>query len=246
MPRFFVSREQIDDSTITIKGADVNHIKNVLRLSAGDELSVSDGEGTDYHCTIAAADKQSVILEIMNSWNSFTELPVKLYLFQSVPKSDKMDMIIQKAVELGVYEIIPVYTEYTVVKLTGEKEQKRQKRWQTIAESAAKQAGRGLIPKVSDFMTYEKALSAAKELDRILMPYEKAEGMEAARSIMDSLGREQSIGIFIGPEGGFSAEEVKKAKDAGAEVLSLGRRILRTETAGLAVLSILMFRLESN
>ena len=244
MPRFFVKSDQITDQTIRIDGSDVNHIKNVLRLSSGDDISVSDGEGTDYHCRITDIKKDMILLEIMNSWKSYSELPVKLYLFQAMPKSDKMDLIVQKAVELGVYEIVPVYTEYTVVKLTPDKEKKRRGRWQTISESAAKQAGRGMIPGIADFITFDEAVKRAGELDRILLPYEKAEGMDAARSIVGSLDGAKSIGIFIGPEGGFSRAEVDMAVQEGAEVISLGKRILRTETAGLAALSILMFRLE--
>ena len=172
------------------------------------------------------------------------ELGTKLYLFQGLPKSDKMDLIIQKAVELGVYEIVPVVTRRTIVKLDEKKEAKKLARWQGISESAAKQAGRGRIPSVSPPVSFKDALEFAGTLDSVIIPYEKAEGMEASRAVVKGLKNKKSVGIFIGPEGGFDTEEVDAAMESGAVPVTLGRRILRTETAGLAVLSVLMFELE--
>lgn len=246
MPRFFADAQQITESGIVIRGSDVNHMKNVLRMAPGDEVTVSDGHGTDYFCRIAVMGRDEIELDIVDSWHSFVELPVKIYLFQGLPKADKMEWIIQKAVELGVYEIVPVITKRTVVKLDAKKEEKRRQRWQHIAESAAKQAGRALIPEVAPCMDFERALRVCHGLDSALIPYEKAEGMQHARDQVRAIHGSHSIGIFIGPEGGFEESEIEAAKAAGITPITLGRRILRTETAGLTMLSILMFELEED
>lgn len=246
MPRFFVSRDQIEGESITITGGDVGHISRVLRMSPGEELSVSDGEGTDYYCRITGIDREAVHLEIIGSWPSFSELPVKIFLYQGLPKAGKMDTIIQKAVELGVYKVIPVQTARSVARLDEKKESKKLERWQGISESAAKQAGRAIIPEVSGCLTFAQAVKACAAHDAVLMPYEKAEGMEEARQMVRSLHTSREIGILIGPEGGFEESEVQLAQSAGARTMSLGHRILRTETAGMTVLSILMFELEND
>lgn len=244
MSRFFVDPAQIGTRQITISGNDVNHIKNVLRMEKGADISISDGQGRDYFCVISQIDKDRIVLDIQNSWDSYVELGTKIYLFQGLPKSDKMELIIQKAVELGVYEIIPVVTRRTIVKLDEKKEVKKLARWQGISESAAKQAGRGIIPSVRPPVSFKDALEFAGTLDSVIIPYEKAEGMEASRAAVKGLKNKKSVGIFIGPEGGFDTEEVDAAMESGAVPVTLGRRILRTETAGLAVLSVLMFELE--
>ena len=244
MPRFFVTRAQVQGDAIVIQGNDVNHIKNVLRMRPGDELSLSDGEGMDYFCKIASIDRDEVRVNIENSWNSYVELPVKLYLFQGLPKGDKMELIIQKAVELGVYEIIPVRTKRVIVKLDDKKESKKIARWQQIAEGGAKQSGRGLIPEVKPVMGFAEALKYASSLDATLIPYEKAEGIQKTREIIHDLKGKKSVAVFIGPEGGFDEKEVEDAIASGAFPVTLGRRILRTETAGLTMLSILMFEFE--
>ena len=245
MPRFFVETDQISDKDIVITGTDVNHIRNVLRMTPGEEVTVSDGQGMDYFCRIAELTKEEVRLDIVDSWHSFVELPTKIYLFQGLPKNDKMELIIQKAVELGAFSIIPVETKRCVVKLDVKKAAKKVVRWQQIAESAAKQSKRMLIPEIHEVMTYKQALEFAKQLDVKLIPYELAKGMKETREILSEIKPEQSVGIFIGPEGGFEEEEVAKALEAGAHAITLGRRILRTETAGLAILSVLMFQLEN-
>jgi len=244
MPRFFVKPDQIQNEWVIITGNDVNHMKNVLRMSPGDTLSVSDGAGTDYFCIIEAMDKDEVRLHIENSWESYKELKSRLYLFQGLPKGDKLELIIQKAVELGVYEIIPMITRRTIVKLDDSKLTKKLNRWQNIAESAAKQSGRGIIPKIKKPMDFTEALSYSHSLECNLIPYERAEGVEASRKLIKSAANKGCIGIFIGPEGGFDAAEIELAIKAGIEPMTLGRRILRTETAGLAVLSVLMFQLD--
>lgn len=244
MPRFFVTRSQVQEDEIVIRGNDVNHIKNVLRMHPGDEISISDGQGMDYFCRIKTMEREEIGLSIENSWKSYVELPVHLYLFQGLPKSDKMELIIQKAVELGVYEIVPVRTNRVIVKLDEKKEEKKRARWQQIAESGAKQSGRGIVPEVKPVMRFRDALAYASGLDGMIIPYEKAEGIKETRKIISGLKGKKSIGIFIGPEGGFDEKEVEEAIGAGASAVTLGRRILRTETAGLAMLSVLMFEFE--
>ena len=246
MPRFFVSRDQIDGETAVITGSDVNHISRVLRMAPGEELSLSDGEGTNYYCAITEISRDEVRLKVIGSWPSFSELPVRIYLYQGLPKAGKMDTIIQKAVELGVYKIIPVQTARSVAKIEEKKEAKKQTRWQSISESAAKQAGRAIIPEVGSSLSFEEAINACKAHDAVLIPYEKAEGMEQARQLVRSLHGCREIGILIGPEGGFEESEVALAQSAGAHTMSLGHRILRTETAGMMVLSIIMFELETD
>lgn len=244
MPRFFVNPSQISENEIEITGGDVNHIKNVLRMTVGEEISVSDGHGRDYFGKIETLGRESITVRIENSWASYVELPVKLTLFQGLPKADKMELIIQKAVELGAYEIVPVVTKRTIVKLDEKKEAKKLARWQGISESAAKQSGRGLIPKVWAPVSFKQAVNEAAAMDAVLIPYEKAEGMESARQTVRNLKGKKHIGIFIGPEGGFDESEVETAAAAGAVPITLGKRILRTETAGLAALAVLMFELD--
>ena len=165
-------------------------------------------------------------------------------MFQGLPKSDKMDLIIQKCVELGVFRVVPVTTKRTVVKLDAKKEESRRKRWTAVSESAAKQSGRGIIPEISGVQSFREAVEEAGELDVCLIPYEKAENMARTREILSGIPAGASIGVFIGPEGGFEEEEVREAMEAGARPITLGRRILRTETAGMAVLAMLGYLLE--
>lgn len=244
MHRFFIQHSQIQDKRLYVEGADVNHIKNVLRMKHGDQVMISDGEGMQYLCTLEAFESGLVWFEIVDAWKENRELPSKLYLFQGLPKSDKMELIIQKATELGVYELIPTVTGRTVVKLDEKKAQKKTARWNAIAESAAKQSGRSRIPQVREVMTFSEALAYAGDLDVLLIPYEKAEGMEATRQAVEGIRPGQSVGIFIGPEGGFEEAEVEQAMACGALPVTLGRRILRTETAGFVVLSMLLYHLE--
>lgn len=245
MPRFFVDKNNITENEIKIYGNDVNHIKNVLRMKVGEELLACDGEGTDYKCTVAALEREEVLLEIISSFPAETELEQKLYLFQGLPKSDKMELIIQKAVELGVYEIIPVQTMRAIVKIDAKKEDKKIARWQQISEAAAKQSGRGIIPKIHTPMSFKEALNYAKELEGAVIPYENAKGIENTREIIAGLKNKASVGIFIGPEGGFDESEIELAFSKNILPVTLGKRILRTETAGLTILSILMFQAEN-
>lgn len=244
MHRFFVDNLSGASDNIIITGSDVNHIKNVLRLKIGEHIMISDGSGTDYECSISDIGSDMVTADIEDVFKNAAELPVKITLFQGMPKSDKLELIIQKAVELGVYEIVPVITKRTVVKIDDKKVDKKLDRYNGIAESAGKQSGRGIVPVVKPFISFKQALEYAKTLDMNLIPYEEARGMEYSREVIKDIHGKKSLGIFIGPEGGFAKEEVDMALDMGAKCITLGNRILRTETAGLAILSIIMFEVD--
>lgn len=244
MPRFYVDCCSAFESTIEITGEDVNHIKNVLRLKPGDKITISDNAGTDYECVIQSINSDKVIAGIEDMKRNASELDTRIVLFQGMPKSDKLEFIIQKAVELGVSEIVPVMTQRTVVKLDAKKEAKRLERYNSIALAAAKQSGRGIIPVVSSFMTFSKAVEYSRSLSMNIIPYENAKGIEHSRRVIADITGKDSLGIFIGPEGGFAESEVELAVSAGASCITLGNRILRTETAGLAALSIIMFNIE--
>ena len=244
MHHFFVTPQQISGDKIRIEGGDVNHMKNVLRMKLHEKAEISDGESRTYLCEVEAYEEDVAVLHILEEMEADTEPASKLYLFQGLPKSDKMELIVQKAVELGVYQVIPVAMKRSVVRLDDKKAAKKADRWNSIAESAAKQAGRSWIPEVTMPLSYNEALKMAEELDVTLLPYELAGGMEVTREVIRQIKSGQSVGIFIGPEGGFEPEEVDAAVSMGAKVITLGRRILRTETAGLATLAVLMFELE--
>ena len=245
MYRFYVSADQLAEKEVFISGGDVNHIKNVLRLEVGDWIVACDGNGTDYVSRIQSICSDEVVASIEKVQPTGTELPVRITLFQGMPKKDKLELIIQKAVELGACEIVPVMTKRTVVKLSEEKKiNKRLERWQSIAYAAAKQCDRGIIPTVHQPVSYEEALAMADQLDYNVIPYELQTGMEEARKIVDQACKQRSLGIFIGPEGGFEPEEVERAMTRNIHPMTLGKRILRTETAGMALLSILMFQMQ--
>lgn len=245
MHQFFVSSEQIQGRRVIINGKDVNHIKNVLRMKAGEEINVKTGmDGKEYRCGIREFTEDEVICELYFIKEEATELPVRVYLFQGLPKSDKMEWIIQKAVELGVYEIIPVATKRAVVKLDEKKVKNKLARWQGISEAAAKQSKRAIIPNVALPMSFREALAYSRGMDVKLIPYEMAEGMEQTRKAIEAIQRNQSVAVFIGPEGGFAEEEIKEAEGEGMLSVTLGKRILRTETAGMCVLAFLLYQLE--
>ena len=203
MPRFFVEPDQVSGNKIIIEGSDVNHITKVLRMKIGEELMVCDGTGFDYFCTIAKLDSDAVFCDVCNKWESYSELPVKVTLFQGLPKADKMELIIQKTVELGVCEIVPVAMQRSIAKLDDKKAGRKIERWQSISESAAKQAGRGIIPKVTEPMSFAEALEYAKEMDSIIVPYENAKGISYTKEVIREAKACARLAIFIGPEGGF-------------------------------------------
>lgn len=245
MYQFFVEDTQVSASAVTIEGSDVNHIKNVLRMKCGEKVRISTQSGKNYYCELTEITENIVQADILEEIAEGTELPNKIYLFQGLPKADKMELVIQKAVELGAYEIIPVAMKNCVVKLDDKKAENKVRRWQEIAKSAAKQSKRSLIPKVRMPLTYKQAVEMAKKLQAVFMPYENERGMAATKEAVERLTLGQSIGVFIGPEGGFSPEEIALAKDENMQLISLGKRILRTETAGLATLAILAYHLET-
>ena len=243
MYHFFVSEEQISGENAYIEGSDVNHIANVLRMKPGEELLISVKGDWDYLCKIVDIETDRVNLKVLESMEQ-RELPVKITLLQGIPKSDKLEMIIQKAIELGVSEIIPVKTKRVVVKIDEKKVDTKVNRWNAIAESAAKQSKRSIIPKVHEPMSIDNALEIVKDFGVKLIPYENADGIDKTRKILDNMDKTKNIAVFIGPEGGFEESEVERIKNSGFEVITLGKRILRTETAGLALLSNIMIRLE--
>ena len=261
MYQFFIEENQLVGDRISILGSDVNHIKNVLRMKNGERVRVSISDsGRSFFGIIESLLEDEVLVQVEKEDEAGTELSNKIYLFQGLPKGDKMELIIQKAVELGVYEIIPVAMKNCVVKLDDKKAASKVKRWQAISESAAKQSKRTLIPQIQMPMTWKNALKKAENVDIVLVPYENERGMDATREVLQNIKRGQSIAIFVGPEGGFSPEEIEQIapQDLFNELsvdenvastskvcrISLGKRILRTETAGLATLSMLVFCLD--
>ncbi len=247
MYQFFVEPHQINESDkrVIIVGSDVNHIKNVLRMKVGEELAVSNGvDGKEYRCGIVSLGEDCVECELRFVKEDGVELPVKVTLFQGLPKADKMELIIQKAVELGVTEIVPVATKRCVVKLDDKKATSKIARWQSIAEAAAKQSKRGIIPKVQSVQSFKLALQQAADMDVRLIPYELASGMEHTRELLGAIRPGQSVAVFIGPEGGFEESEIVLARENGVEPITLGKRILRTETAGMTVLAWIGYLLE--
>lgn len=247
MYQFFVEEDQVleKERLVIITGSDVNHIGNVLRMRIGEKIRISSAGGSSYFCNICEIASDEVRAEIINEDETGTELSNKIFLFQGLPKSDKMELIIQKAVELGVYEVIPVAMKNCVVKLDDKKAANKMKRWQAIAESAAKQSKRTIIPKIAEPISWKDAVRMAEELEVVLVPYENERGMDATREVIRGIADGQSIGIMIGPEGGFSSEEIAQVVEQERMYkISLGRRILRTETAGLATLSMLIYELD--
>lgn len=246
MYRFFIASGQISEGILRVTGEDVNHIKNVLRMKQGEDIEAVDENGLVTTARIKSLTADEILAGVLFSEPSGAELPNKITLFMGLPKFDKMELIIQKAVELGVSEIVPVTTRRTVVKLDAKKETSKRARWQAIAESAAKQAKRSYIPSVGEVKTFSKALEEARKMDTVLLPYECADNIEKTRAILGDIKSGESIGVFIGPEGGFEKEEAEAAGKAGAKIITLGKRILRTETAAIAILAVLMIGLEKN
>jgi 16S rRNA (uracil1498-N3)-methyltransferase len=231
--KFFTARENISDTQIIIDNEDVNHISRVLRLGVGDEITVCDGQGFDYTVKIVEIASKKIICDIIEKYKSETEPNIEVTLFQGLPKASKMDYIIQKTTELS----------RCVVKLENQKaEAKKVERWQKIAESAAKQSGRGVVPEISMPMSLDKAIEEMKNMDIFFAPYE-CEEETSIKNVLLSKSEPQKVGFIIGPEGGFDISEIEKIKSAGINTVTLGRRILRTETAGEAVLSMIMYEI---
>lgn len=243
MYNFFVNDDCRQGDRYVITGADHNHIKNVLRMKVGDTILIS-ANGKSNLCEIEIIDNDEIVAPIIEEDYQNTELPLQIHLFQGLPKSDKMELIIQKAVELGVYSITPIEMKRCIVKLDDKKKKSKQTRWQAISESAAKQSKRNTIPEINEIISYKAALNAAKELDLLLVPYENEDGILSTKEALAELKEAKSVGIIIGPEGGFDDAEIEAAKDAGGRIISLGKRILRTETAAITAVGMCMLYTE--
>ncbi len=245
MFNFFAEAHQRNGREFVLDGANHNHIKNVLRMREEDTFLVSH-EGASHLCRLARLESDCTVAEIIEENYQNTELPVELYLFQGLPKSDKMEWIIQKTVELGICSIVPVEMTNCVVKLEEKKKKAKQTRWQAIAEAAAKQSKRTVIPHVLEPMSYKSALQFAQTMDLVFVPYENARGMLATKEALGHIKAGMKVGIFIGPEGGFDPKEIEAVTAMGGSTLSLGSRILRTETAAITAVSLCMLHIEMN
>ena len=245
MFNFFVDETARTGDQFQITGADYNHICNVLRMQIGDTFLVSCG-GASSLCSLCQIGDDTVVAQIVEENYQNTELSVRFYLFQGLPKGDKLELIIQKTVELGVAGIIPVEMNRCVMKLDEKKKKSRQERWQSIAESAAKQSKRNVIPEVECVMTYQQAMKRASEMDLFLVPYENERGMATTRDALAQIRPGMSVGILVGPEGGFDTREIDMARDNGAVIVSLGKRILRAETAAVTAVAMGMLHVELN
>lgn len=247
---FFVEPDQIniDEHKAFITGADVNHIKNVLRMKPGEEINLNNGiDGKEYRCGIVSLSDTQIECELRFIKQSSAETGAELILFQGLPKADKMELIIQKCVELGVTKIVPVAMKRCVMKIEDKKADSKIKRWQGIAEAAAKQSKRAIIPEVSMPMPFKLAIKEAAGCDVKLLPYEMADPdtMKKTKDLLKDIKPGMRVCIFIGPEGGFDDSEVELATQNGIETITLGPRILRTETAGMVALSWITYEMES-
>lgn len=247
MHKFFVLPEQIGEEEIRIVGEDCNHINRVLRLKKGEEILVKDGQETDYYCIIKCSTDEEVICRIQDITRGASELPVRISLFQGLPKQDKMEWIIQKGVELGISDIYPVAMKRCIQKLDEKTAAKKVERWNKIAESAAKQSGRGVIPQVHMPISFAQATEQLKKYNDVFVPHEDAKGLAYTRETLSQIKKGSEIAFIIGPEGGYAPEETEKLKQlANSRMITLGKRILRTETAGLAFLSMVTIMIEED
>lgn len=244
MHKFFTPKENFMDNKAKILGDDVKHLYKVLRLSEGDRIILNNCEGDEFSAIINSITKQEVILDIEEKLEINNESAIKVYLFQGLPKAQKMDLIVQKGTELGITEFIPTLTERVDIKLKGDF--KKLDRLNRIALEAAKQSKRTIVPKVLEPIEFEDALNKMKDLDLVIVPYENAENF-GIKTLINSgkidISKIKTIGILIGPEGGFEESEINKLKDNGAYIVTLGSRILRTETAGFVATSLVQYEL---
>ena len=249
MPRFFVKTEQIKNNSIIILGEDVKHIKNVLRKEHGDIIEICNQEtGKAYECKIIQINEKDIISEILKELKS-EEDKIKIDIYQGLPKSDKMELIIQKSVELGANAIIPVEMKRCVVKIDSKSENKKIERWQKIAESAAKQSGRNTVPEVKKIVTVEEIAKSSQIYDCLIVAYENEKCNYIKKELLQLKEKLQengkiNIAVVIGPEGGLEEKDVELLRENGAKIVTLGNRILRTETVALNILSIIMYELE--
>ena len=248
MPKFFVSDEQINEALgeIKITGTDVNHLKNVLRVKSGDKVEICNlCNQQNYNCQIKEINREYINTKILEKMSEIAESNVKVTIFQGIPKAEKMEWVIQKAVELGVYDIVPVEMKRCVVKLKEKVLDKKLQRWQKISEVAAKQCGRNLIPKIHPVITSKDIANQINQYDVILVAYEDEKHITLKQELLKLKQKDDiKIGIIIGPEGGLESKDVEMWREKGAKIITLGRRILRTETVALQCLSIIMYELE--
>ena len=243
MPKFFVTQDKITENQIIIDTEDVAHISRVLRLGIGDHVTVCDSQGTDYEAEIAEMEQKQIVCSITEKRASESEPNIKVTLFQGLPKASKMEYIIQKTTELGISEIVPVKLSRCVVKIDNKKdERKKLDRWQKISEAAAKQSGRGIVPQISEIMTLDEVIKRSKEFDLFFVPYE-CEEQKTLKEVLLSRSDIKTVGFIIGHEGGFDPAETEKLHESGIDTVTLGKRILRTETAGEAVLAMTMYEI---
>ncbi len=249
MPRFFVQQKQICNRVVSIFGDDAHHISRALRMAAGEHITVCDMQGFEYECELTDFLPDRVLAEVLSQRKSDTEPPYKAHLYQALPKGDKLDSVIQKAVECGVASITTFESERCVVKVKNDAEEKKLERRRRIAAEAAKQSGRGILPEVFPTLSFTKAIHEASKVDLPLFCYEGEDG-QTLSSVLKAfrerlpVGKEPEISVVIGSEGGFSLAEVEAAKAAGMISVGLGKRILRTETAASFVLSCLVYEFE--
>ncbi|WP_066495316.1 16S rRNA (uracil(1498)-N(3))-methyltransferase [Abyssisolibacter fermentans] len=242
MNRFFVDKNYIDDNKVEIYGDDVKHIKNVLRLKIGDKISICDGQNNEYIAKICNINKTLVLCDIISKCDISRESNIKITLFQALTKGQKMDLIIQKAVELGVYQIYPVQMKRCVSKITDlKKENKKVERWNRIAYEAAKQSKRGFIPKINEVISFMQMTELFNAFDNVIVPYEN-EKDTGIKDVLKNINTD-SICVIIGPEGGFEEEEIQILEKKNSSIVTLGPRILRTETAGFVTISAIMYEL---
>ena len=248
MPRFFVKSEQMKDKEIAIIGEDIKHIKNVLRKQIGDNIEICNQEtGKTYKCEILEMGEDKILNNIIEEISS-EENKIKVDIYQGLPKADKMELIIQKSIELGANAIIPVEMKRCVVKIDAKSENKKIERWQKIAESAAKQSGRGTIPEIRKIIKVEKIAESRNLYDSIIVCYENEKENYIKNELLKLKTQhkpEIHIAVVIGPEGGLEEKDVELLKQNGAQIVTLGNRILRTETVALNLLSIIMYELEN-
>jgi len=243
---FFTDRSDVSDKTVVLTGDNYHHIKNVLRLAKGDEILVKTGGNLSYLCSVSEFEENKVICSVKDIFEADTELPIRVSVFQGIPKGDKMELVIQKCTELGASEIIPVMTERSIVRLDDKKKKSKLARWEKVALGASEQSRRSKVCLVSEPVTFEEALAKAADFDHLIFPYECAEGFAFTRKVFSEIMPGESVALFIGPEGGFSNKEAQLAEAAGVKTVTLGRRILRTETAAIFVLSVLGFLTEAD
>ena len=245
MPRFFVKTEQIEENKIQIIGEDVKHIKNVLRKQIGDIIEICNLEnGKAYNCEIINIEEKHIDTGILKELKE-EKNNILVDIYQGIPKSDKMELIIQKSVELGVNAIIPVAMKRCVAKIEPKDENKKIERWQKISESAAKQSGRTIIPEVRKIVTIQDIAKLTEQYDSVIVAYENEKQNTIKKELLKLKNKEQvKIAVVIGPEGGLEDNDVKLLEEVGANIVTLGNRILRTETVALNILSVIMYELE--